>query len=181
MFVDRRKAEELYQKIRILCIIPTIQANVDAGIVHVVNVTWARKCTKVMYVLCPREKHPDFIDYCTFAESKAYLLNKMTFALIYAYRHYKDEFDWILKADDDTFIVMENLRFMLSHHDSREPAYMGYHFRFFVLQGYNSGGAGYVLSKQGLKQLVTEGYAKGKCEMDGEVEDMEIGKCLEVG
>ena len=105
---------------------------------------------------------------------------------MYAYTNLIDKFDWILKADDDTYMVMENLRFLLSSYDPASPSYMGFHFNMYLKDyGYMSGGAGYVISNQGLRQLVERGLkVPGACALSkgylfSEVsEDFEIGKCL---
>ena len=65
--------------------------------------------------------------------------------LYYCYQHHRDEFDWFLKTDDDTFMVIENLRELLRSFDTKEPLHFGHHFK--ALGGYFSGGAGYVLSR----------------------------------
>ena len=47
-----------------------------------------------------------------------------------------------MKADDDTFVIVENLRFMLKDYDPSFPIYFGCKFKPYVKQGYMSGGAG---------------------------------------
>ena len=46
---------------------------------------------------------------------------------------------------------------MLQPYNSSEPVYFGCKFKPYVSQGYMSGGAGYVLSKEALKRFVQQG------------------------
>ena len=60
------------------------------------------------------------------------------------------------QADDDTYVIVENLRYLLQSHDTNEPVYLGLKFQKYVTNGYHSGGAGYVLRKEALKRFVTQ-------------------------
>ena len=39
------------------------------------------------------------------------------------------EFDWFLKADDDTFVIIENLKALLVDYDTNSPIHFGHHFK----------------------------------------------------
>ena len=40
------------------------------------------------------------------------------------------------QADDDTYVIVENLRYFLSSQNSSEPIFFGHHFKTIVKQGY---------------------------------------------
>lgn len=52
----------------------------------------------------------------------------------YIYDNHLNEYDWFLKADDDTYIIVENLRFMLYPYAAETPIYFGCRFKPFVKQ-----------------------------------------------
>lgn len=44
-----------------------------------------------------------------------------------------DSFDTVcMQADDDTYVIMENLRYFLSSHDPNDPVFFGHHFKVIV-------------------------------------------------
>ena len=94
----------------------------------------------------------------------------------------RDEADWFLKADDDTYIIVENLRYMLRKYNSSQPIYFGHKFSPYVKQGYMSGGAGYILSREALNKLINEAFHfVSACRINDYqgAEDVEMGKCLQ--
>lgn len=115
-------------------------------------------------------------------EGREFLWGKTKLAFKYIYKNHIDEADWFLKADDDSYVLLENLRYMLKDLNPKSAIYMGRHFKPYVQQGYMSGGAGYVLSKEAVVRFVTVGLHKEypRCRTtDGGAEDMELGRCLE--
>ena len=119
------------------------------------------------------------------------LWGKMRRILTYLRRHQGDSFDWFVKADDDTYIVVDNLRALLSRHDSSEPIWFGSRLRHDkVSAGYMSGGAGYALSRQALKLVVDRALDDQQQQQQQQplancsrseygFEDLELGRCLQ--
>jgi hypothetical protein len=76
------------------------------------------------------------------------------------------------------YAIVENLRYMLSAYNTSDPMYFGCRFKPYVKQGYMSGGAGYVLSREALKRFIEQAVPdKTKCRQDhGGAEDVEMGE-----
>jgi len=64
-----------------------------------------------------------------------------------------DAQDWYIKGDDDTFFLVDNMLQYLKTLDPLQPVVLGRKFRLSVAgdMPYDSGGAGYVVSRAGLE------------------------------
>lgn len=147
-----------------------------------IKATWAKRCNVVLYISSENDPHFPTVKVKS-KEGREYLWQKTrnTFQLLYD--EYLDKADWFVKADDDTFLVLENLRYMLSEYQPTDSIYFGRKFKPYVKQGYMSGGAGYVVSNTGVRNLVEKAFKDTKlCKSVthvGGAEDVEIGKCLQ--
>ncbi len=168
-------AEKLYHEVRVLCWVMTMPENLQKKAIHVKK-TWGPRCNKILYM--SDKEDPDFpaVGLNT-TLGRDYLTGKSMRAFDYVYRHHLDDTDWFLKADDDTYVIVENLRYMLYAHSPEDPVIFGHHFMAEVQQGYFSGGGGYVLSREALRRFGNR--TPGLCEEEEGFEDLEIGRCME--
>lgn len=161
--------------LRILCWIMTSPKNLDSRARHI-KATWAHRCDITLYISSSDSDFPTV--GLNVSEGRQNLFWKTIRAFQYVHQKYLDQADWFLKADDDTFVVVENLRFTLSAFSTEEPWYLGRRFAPFLKQGYMSGGAGYVLSREALRRFV-QGFETGACTNSTTLEDVGLGKCME--
>ncbi|XP_053302430.1 glycoprotein-N-acetylgalactosamine 3-beta-galactosyltransferase 1 isoform X1 [Pleuronectes platessa] len=160
---------------RILCWIMTGPKNLESRTKYIKD-TWANRCNKVLYISSVKTDFPTV--GLNVSEGRENLYWKTIRAFQYIHQHHLEEADWFLKADDDTFVIVENLRHTLYKYDTEKPLYFGRRFAPFINQGYMSGGAGYVLSKEALRRFV-KGFSSGKCTHVSNIEDMALGLCME--
>ncbi|CAB1330143.1 unnamed protein product [Coregonus sp. 'balchen'] len=164
---DSRMADELYQKVRILCWVMTGPSNLQTKARHV-KATWSRHCNVVVFM----SSVDDPVGLGT-GEGRDQLYWKTIRAFHYALEHHGNDADWFLKADDDTFIVVDNLRWVLSNHTPEEPLYFGKRFKPYAKQGLHEW-----RSRICVERFV-EGFKTKVCTHTTPVEDLALGQCLE--
>ena len=145
-----------------------------------VQATWGKRFDELLFV---SEGNDSSVSLPIFAvaeelSGREHLTAKTMQAFDHVYTRYVNEIDWFMKADDDTYVIVENLRLFLSTQNTSEPVIFGHHFKPNVnSQGYLSGGAGYVLSKEALRRFGTRPC--GFCANDTGYEDVEMGDCMQ--
>lgn len=93
-------AEQLYRETRVLCLVLTVPAN-HATKAAMVKQTWGGRCNKLIFMSSQDDPQLGAVNL-NVTESRANLFTKVRAGLAYAYKHYAEDYDWFLKADDDT-------------------------------------------------------------------------------
>uniref|UniRef100_A0A183SMX7 Reverse transcriptase domain-containing protein n=1 Tax=Schistocephalus solidus TaxID=70667 RepID=A0A183SMX7_SCHSO len=123
-------ADELATKVRVYCFILTMPTSKEVKAVHV-KATWASRFDKFVFI--SSEDDPSFpMLKAVDSESRKHLWLKTRFGVINAYRNHLNDFDFFMKADDDTYVIVENLRLLLSTKDPDVPILMGRRFNVTI-------------------------------------------------
>ena len=91
--------------------------------------TWGSHCDKLIFMSEKEDKHLGAIKL-EVPEGRQGLWGKTKRGFKYVYEHHYDEYEWFMKADDDTFVIVENLKDLLSNYDTMEPIHFGHHFKY---------------------------------------------------
>ena len=175
---DTNMADKLFEGTKVLCLIMTQPKNHRTKAIHVKN-TWGKRCNGILFFSSQNDSLLETIAF-PMEEGRLQLWQKTHRAFYHTYKHYLNEFDWFLKADDDTYVIMENLRYFLSGYSKNEPIILGCRTwneekRFT----YMTGGAGYILSQKALKLLVEKSFENPNCGANVHGgEDIMMALCL---
>eukprot|EP00977_Amphora_coffeiformis_P000563 scaffold132_cov170-Amphora_coffeaeformis.AAC.42 len=155
------------QKQSILCYVHTISSFWEKS--QAIRDTWGPGCDKLVFI--SNETLPDTVDIPLVAYDHEHLWDKSRKSFQYLLQHYPN-FDWYFKADDDTYILVQNLRAFLAKQPLDEPLLFGHRFMLpgggaSVLRDvaadflgqfgpliFPSGGSGYALNTILLKNMV---------------------------
>jgi len=176
--LENHRYKSATKETRILCWIMTSPTNLPVK-GKAIKETWGKRCDILLFMSSKTD--PDFpavgLDV---EEGRSKLWDKTRAAFKYVYEHHFHDAEWFVKADDDTYMIIENLRYLLSNLNTSEPHFLGRYFQG-ELAFYNSGGAGYVFSRETLRRFLTVlgmksvlSCPKGECF----AEDVAVGRCL---
>lgn len=168
-------ADVLYQEVKVLCwIMISPKFHLTRG-VHIRD-TWGRRCNKLLFMSSTADPEIDSIALPV-TEKINHLWSKTKEAFKYIHEHHLNDADWFLKADDDTYMIMENARHMLSQFQPSTAFYFGHRMLGIVgndsLDGFMQGGA-YILSRKAVQKFVK---VLPNCrKQDGWAEDRFMGE-----
>ncbi|RLN50114.1 hypothetical protein BBJ28_00003899 [Nothophytophthora sp. Chile5] len=159
---------------RVLCFVITYSLHHGTK-ARAVDDTWGQRCDKLIFFSNMTDSI--VVGAGTPAEQTN---DKNKAALRYVHANFRNDYDWFYKADDDSYVVMENLRNYLkrpeiAHTYNREPMQMGHRLNlgesavnFYIKNEtlktlwhsrwdrwvYHSGGPGYVMNRLDMNKIV---------------------------
>ncbi|XP_061427544.1 glycoprotein-N-acetylgalactosamine 3-beta-galactosyltransferase 1-A-like isoform X1 [Lethenteron reissneri] len=175
--LDNSTAEALSKRVRLLCWIMVDPKSAPEKIPHI-KASWAKRCDVALFMSSQADDVYGTIGLRTEDAAGHNQYCRTVDAFKYVHRHHLHDIDWVLKAEDDTFVIVENLKLLLSNYSAEQPIFFGRRFKYFVKQGYMSGGSGYVLSRRAVSKLV-EAVEMKACNDEAKAEDVGIAACLE--
>jgi glycoprotein-N-acetylgalactosamine 3-beta-galactosyltransferase len=95
----------------ILCFIMTYTERHNTSVTDVIN-TWGKRCDKLILA----SDTTDLILGTIAMQAEATyhnLWNKLNETLHHVYYNYRNDYDWFLKVDDDSYVILENLKAFL--------------------------------------------------------------------
>jgi glycoprotein-N-acetylgalactosamine 3-beta-galactosyltransferase len=117
-------------EIRIYCFILTTPKYFDTR-ARAVNLTWAPRCDKFSFIseYSNDTKGLPIAPIANLSSGYRHLTQKTTLALHYVYENFLNDYDWFVKADDDTYLFVENLKSFLKEQNTSKPITFGCNFK----------------------------------------------------
>lgn len=143
--------------------------------------TWSSHCSRAVFLTTLEDAALPEVVLTPEVDAYDQLWEKVTLGFEWAYGRLGD-FEWVVKADDDSFVLVENLRAAVLELNPETPVATGVHLRTWETgETYLNGGASYVLSRGAVRTLVEKGLREGRCKADlelGTSEDVNMAACL---
>jgi len=128
---------------RVLCLIITAPVNLLTR-AKAVHETWGPRCDRYFFITeypqsNAKPEELKIAEQIPIAPIKNiipgydHLTQKSTLAFLFAYENYFNDIDWFVKADDDTYLIVDNLKAFLSEQNTSEPITFGYNFGVRIL------------------------------------------------
>lgn len=171
---DTIMADTLAKRIKVLCWIHNNDAKND--LTEAIKATWGKRCTGLIRTTNKNVINSTYTHHIPNGKDNSNLENAYRFI----YKNFSSKFDWILKVNGHSYVVMENLRFKLFAYNPLNAVGVGLTLNNSNGQTYLSDKASYALSKSGLNKLI-KGFDNGvKCKNATQLHNDEhrIGICM---
>ncbi|XP_059482339.1 glycoprotein-N-acetylgalactosamine 3-beta-galactosyltransferase 1-like [Neocloeon triangulifer] len=150
----RTHQEHLASRIRVLCFVMTHPNNHNSKAQYI-RYSWGRHCNRLVFISDGTRRDDSLPVVKVNAKSgRSGLWDKVKKAFRYMHSNYSGQYDWIIKADDDTFVNVDSLRNFLLGFSPEAPLFFGEQLRSPYDQIYMAGGGGYVLSRVGVQKFI---------------------------
>ncbi|EDV57539.1 uncharacterized protein Dere_GG24891 [Drosophila erecta] len=117
-------AIDFTDEVRVLCFVYTKPTNHKTQAKAVLE-TWGRRCNKLIFFSSRTDANLSGTVALPVSPNyrESWLKTKM--ALKYLHEHHLNDADWFLEADDETYVIMENLRYMVYPYGPQLAIYFG--------------------------------------------------------
>uniref|UniRef100_A0A0N5BAG4 N-acetylgalactosaminide beta-1,3-galactosyltransferase n=1 Tax=Strongyloides papillosus TaxID=174720 RepID=A0A0N5BAG4_STREA len=179
MSIFKHISKELYDKIKIFCIVLTKPEHRVIR-VNALKATWLKRCNKYKYVVTGRirknKKGRRQIVYYSVKNVLAATMKQL-------YKTDTADIHWFLIVDDTSYIIMENLRYMLYSYNPKETLGLGFNIKsseYIKSTGTLLSHGSYILSVAAVEKFVTKVIPNiEECsKKEGSDDDFELSKCL---
>lgn len=151
-------ARLLEENVRVHCLVylePSDQKFGFLKIKHIQN-SWARRCNHLSIVSLWETTLPA--------------------ACRQVYEEFHESFDWLLVVYLDSYVIVENLRFMLAHYSPKKAIYFSAHHSFYIYAHVGQvDTTDYIFSREALEQLSTRNCLQDIVYMNECLRRMEKG------
>ena len=91
--------------------------------------TWGTHCDKLIFMSSVADPELGAVAL-NISEGRQQLWGKTKQAFRYVFENHWDDADWFMKIDDDTFVVVENLKDLLKDFNTNDPISFGHNFKY---------------------------------------------------
>ena len=138
-------ADFLKERVHISCLVLTTAEN-HYSKAAAVKMTWGKRCDSLIFA---SDVDDALIGAVKGSASSRYqdVWQKTRFIFQRAFNEQRYKYHWFLKADDDSYVIIENLRLVLGQYSFEEPLMVGRHLEHFLP------GGGYAINRAALIKL----------------------------
>lgn len=98
-FYNETLSTILYDNVKLLCMVMTQPKNHRTKAIHVLQ-TWGKRCNKLVFISSETDLVLDTV-VLPIEESRDNLWTKTRMSFLYLYEHFRKDYDFFMKADDD--------------------------------------------------------------------------------